>query len=259
MKLKKGVIVCLLSIFLFPTSNALGSPVDFLWAFLFSDHTKNIYGATDYRMVATVGVDSDSVGVSLDLPDKGMQIGLDPLAPYVWDPTYFEYYKIIYTPPPGDWYKTNYQFLVDDGTSSPLFSHTTNNVFPMDFVQADISGGKHPTITWEPVDFADRYQIRIFDTVTGERLFEESIHEDGSTSYAYKYLGNLFEEHEKLKIRISARDYDNDQIVNRSHVSYEHAEIRFRNFHRCSKIITVGESFQRNDSRGIVGITIGYR
>ena len=223
MKMKKSVLVCLFLIFLFPTSNALSSPVNFSWAVLFSSHGKNIDGTTYYNMLASVGVDCDSVTVTLDFPDKGTQIKLDLWGPYVWDPTYYEYYKSIYSPPPGDWYETSYRFLVDDGTSSPLFSHATNNIFPMDFVQADISGGKHPTITWEPVDFADRYQIRFFDIVTGERLFEESIDEDGSTSYSYTYLGNLFEEHEKLRIRISARDYDNDQIVNRSTVSYEHS------------------------------------
>jgi len=223
MKMKKCVLVCLFLIFIFPTSNALSSPVNFYWAFLFSDHSKDINGATDYKMEVTVGVDSDSVAVTLDFPDRGTQFLLDHVTPYVWDHTYSDHYTIIYSPPPGDWYETSYQFLVDDGTSSPLFSHATNNIFPVDFVQADISGGKHPTITWEPVDFADRYQIRFFDIVTGERLFSESIDEDGSTSYSYKYLGNLFEEHEKLRIRISARDYDNDQIVNRSHVSYEHS------------------------------------
>ena len=222
MKMKKCVLVCLFLIFLFPTSNALSS--DFYWAFLFSDHSKGLNGATDYRMAITVGIDSyPPNGVTLDFPDKGTQIRLDPWGPHVWDPTYYEYGKVINNPPPGDWYETRYQFLVDDGTSSPLFSHATNNIFPMDFVEADISGGIHPTITWEPVEFADRYQIRFFDTVTGERLFEESIDEDGSTSYSYEYLGNLFEKHEKLRISISARDYDNGQIVNRSHVSYEHS------------------------------------
>ena len=222
MKMKKCVLVCLFLIFLFPTSNALS--VDFYWAYLFSNHSKNIDGAIGYSMIVTVGVDSyPPNGVTLDLPDKGTQIRLDPWGPHVWDPTYYEYGKVINNPPPGDWYETSYRFLADDGTSSPLFSHATNNIFPMDFVQADISGGKHPTITWEPVDFADRYNIRFFDTVTGERLFEEFIDEDGSTSYSYQYVGNLFEEHEKLRIRITARDQDDGQIVNWSHVSYEHS------------------------------------
>lgn len=69
-----------------------------------------------------------------------MQIGSDPLAPNVWDPTYFEYYKIIYTMPPGDWYKTSYQFLINGGTSSPLFSHSTNTIFPMDNENLIVAG-----------------------------------------------------------------------------------------------------------------------
>ena len=220
MKMKKCVLVCLFLIFLFPLSNALSA--NFYWAFMFSDHSKNINGETDYRMIATVGIDSDSAVVTLDLPDKGIQVELNPWGPYVWDPTYYEYGLVSWDPPAGDWYETSYQFLVDDGTSSSLFSHANNNIFPMDFVDAVISGGIHPTITWEPVEFADRYQIRFFDTVTGERLFEVQIYEDGSNLYSFQYLGNLFEEHEKLRIRISARDYDNNQIVNRSTVMYEH-------------------------------------
>ena len=86
--MKKCVLVCLFLVFIFPTSNALS--VDFQWAWMWSDHSKDINGVTDYRMIIDVGVNSDSVTVTLNLTEYDEHIPLDPCGPNPGSPGYFD-------------------------------------------------------------------------------------------------------------------------------------------------------------------------
>jgi hypothetical protein len=198
-------------------------PLDFGWAWLWADHRRDVDGKTQYRMIADIGLDTGSVNAYLDLPDRGLNYELDYWGEDPLNPPWHDYGKVFYDPPPGDWWKTTYQFRTDDGLTTPLFSHVTTNFAPMDFVQADIVGKENPTITWDSIANADQYRVRLYDPSDGSLLFSERIDDDGSPSYSYTYSGDLFLQYDYLWVVLEARDYDGDQLLNRSKIYYEHS------------------------------------
>ena len=215
-------IVCILLISaIFPVLNVGATEYDV--ACLWADHKKFVDGEIRYRMIPDITLDSGSVNAFLDLPDKGLTYDL----PYAWEmplnPSWYEHFNVFYGPPPGDSWKTAYQFRTDDGLTTPLFSHVSTNFIRMDFVQAQITGKEYPTIIWDPVAGADEYRVRLRNPDNDTLIFDETIDDDGSPSYSYTYTGDLFIQYDYLWVVLEARDYEGDQLLNRSNIFYEHS------------------------------------
>lgn len=206
---------------IFTVLNAFAT--DYKVAWLWADHRKTVDGEIRYRMTPDIILDSDTVNAYLDLQDKVLSYELDLWGEAPLDPGWYEHGKVFYDPPPGEWWKTTYQFRTDDGLTTPLFSHASTNFIRMDFVQAQIVGKEYPTITWDSVANADEYRIRLSDPSNDTTVFNESIDDDGSPSYSYTYSGDLFSQHDYLWVVLEARDYEGDQLLNRSKIYYEHS------------------------------------
>jgi hypothetical protein len=215
-------IVCILLISaILPVLNVGATEYDVAW--LWADHKKSVDGEIRYRMIPVITLDSGSVNAFLDLPDMGLTFDLPYVSEAPLDPSWYEHFSVFYDPPPGDSWKTAYQFRTDDGLTTPLFSHATTKFAAMDFVQAQITGKEYPTITWDPVTDADEYRVRLYNPDNDTLLFNETIADDGSPSYSYTYTGDLFVQYDYLWVVLEARDYEGSQLLNRSKIYYEHS------------------------------------
>ena len=237
--MKKSVCIILIAI-TFPVLSVYASVYEFAW--LWSDHRSAVDGRKSYRMIADIGLYTGSATAYVDLPDENLTYQL-----YYWGtnpvyPSVHEYGRAFLDPPPGDWWKTTYQFRTSDGWSSPLFSHANTNFDLFGFVQAKISGFKHPRVTWFPVDDADRYYVRLYKPADDTLLFSQRIDEDGSPSYSYTYRGDLFTQYDHLWVVLEARDYDGDQLLRRTKNYYDHYATPAGEFVITLKLKNVPES-----------------
>ena len=108
---------------------------DYNYAWLWADHRKAVDGSKNYRMIADIALDTTVVNAYIDLPDKGLTYSL-----YYWGeyPYGHEYGTVLNDPPPGDWWKTTYQFRTSDGLTTPLFSHVYTSFDMLDFIEAEM-------------------------------------------------------------------------------------------------------------------------
>ena len=218
--MKKALWIFLISA-IFPVLNAYAT--DYNVGYLWSDHGRLVDGKKIYRMIAYFFLDTAAVNAYLELPDKALTYQLDYWGPHDLDPFWHEHGKSITSPPPGDWWKTTYQFRTDDGLTTPIYSHVSSNFEPLDFAQTKIVGLKHPNITWDSVAGADQYRVRLYDPSNGDLLFSETIEENGSSSYSYTYTGDLFSQNDFLWISLDVRDYESNQLIRRSRIDQEHS------------------------------------
>ena len=201
----------------FPVLNLYAIDYEFAW--LWADHRKDVYGGKDYRMIADIALDTMVGSAYLDLPLKSLTYNLNYWGEY---PYGHEYGKAIFDPPPGDWWKTTYRFRTNDGFTTPLFSHVSTNFDMLDFVEAQIVGGKYPVITWYPIADADNYRVRLYNPSNDQLLFSETVEEDGSPPYSYTYTGDLFSQYDHLWVVLEARDYEGDQLLRRTKNYFDH-------------------------------------
>lgn len=138
------------------------------------------------------------------------------------------YDKYFNTPPPGVDWEGDYEFYIQ-GEPSVHKRIYEDTIKQWDFVQnVTVTGGFHPTITWEPIDGFDngRYQVRFM-------LLDQNGKPDRSKliwqspsfadlnleSYSYTYEGNLIEQYGTIAISIEATENPlgpDDALRNRS-------------------------------------------
>jgi hypothetical protein len=131
--------------------------------------------------------------------------------------------------PPYYWLETqNVFFFIDTGNlgydindpSSYILPRTSNTYHLLDAASnVQITGGIHPTITWDPVLDADNYRVGIsgINPDGTANLIDLRFIATGlpSNSYTYMYSGNLFENHQPYAIFVEARDYLDNNVNNR--------------------------------------------
>jgi hypothetical protein len=99
-----------------------------------------------------------------------------------------------------------------------------------------ITGGIYPTITWDPVEYADNYRVGIVELdINGKPNLNYVKFITGflpSDLYSYTYTGDLFENGKPYAIYVEARDYlrndDSDpfgNIVNQSRYVTEYTPV----------------------------------
>jgi hypothetical protein len=181
----------------------------------------------EYFMLSFAIVDNNTYDVYLqNVPDSSGDILLDPVP--LWDDfTPYQSSDHFFSPSPGaDWEGITYNFYIeghlDDKTYYSIHQGSIQQIgYPS---TVTITGGIHPTITWNKVANADWYRVRLFPIVNGNPnhadLVDQSgnITDDGSLSYSYPYTGDAFESYGTLAVAIET--YDNAGLtsgwVNRS-------------------------------------------
>jgi hypothetical protein len=231
--MKKIFMVVLLLSLVVPVAHA----ITWQGAWVSSHHQMNVNGTEIYRMQAYMGIDTPVSSAylrfvnyypnppDLKLDDQGLWL----------DGTTYQYgmnFNVPSAPPPGNIYETAYMFYVNESGTDPLSDPTIkmnisvppNSIEKMDFVIASISGGLHPTVSWNHVEDADQYRFRLYDPTTQLTLFDTRIDDDGSSNFSYTYGGDLFSQYDELQIVMEARDLlpSTSQMVNRSRIYYEH-------------------------------------
>lgn len=223
--MKKIIIVLLFLLLVLPASH-VAAEVTWGWANVYSSNQKNIDGSTFYLMQADAGMNTyfnnnyvQSMYGTAPLTYSGLWLDGSHIYNVGFSTPSF--------PPPGPIYEIGYTFFASNFGSPPVTS--TSIVVPegsikqLSFVEALISGGANPTITWDPVAGADQYRFRLYDPVGLTTLFDAKIYSDGRTSpYTYAYLGDLLSVNPNLLIFMEARDYlgDTGQLLNRSRTIY---------------------------------------
>ena len=221
--MKKIVLsVMLLFLLVVPASHA--TEVVWNWAYVLSQNQQNVDGTGGYYMQAIAGINT---------PDATMYIK-GPGGPADYPMTYWclglsgshEYYFNAVGPSwpaPGHLaYEGTYRFSVSEINYFEV-TVPVGSIQKLPFVNATISGGANPTVTWDAVAGADQYRFRLVDPSNRQDLFEARIYPDGSASYSYTYEGDLFTQYSTLWISMEARDYlPGNQLINRSRILYAH-------------------------------------
>lgn len=121
------------------------------------------------------------------------------------------------SPGPG-WENKLYRFYIDENgneiedLSEPYDTWfiPSNSIRQLQIPQnVTISGGINPTISWYPVEYADRY-IVMFYALTDDGFPDMTVrlHSSGHrTSTYYTYNGNLFEDGKKYAVWVQAREF----------------------------------------------------
>jgi hypothetical protein len=108
---------------------------------------------------------------------------------------------------------------MDFGEASIEWTIPEGSLQQLNIPEVSITGRLNPTITWQEVPEAERYNIRLW-TVTeenglGDVLYSTFISADGSPSYSYTYNGDLFSQYSILAVTVMADDTDSG-FYNRS-------------------------------------------
>jgi hypothetical protein len=113
----------------------------------------------------------------------------------------------------------NENSVMDFGEASIEWTIPEGSLQQLNIPEVSITGRLNPTITWQEVPEAERYNIRLW-TVTeenglGDVLYSTFISADGSPSYSYTYNGDLFSQYSILAVTVMADDTDSG-FYNRS-------------------------------------------
>jgi len=150
---------------------------------------------------------------------------LRPSSGYPWPG--IEYEGIAYT----FYIDENGNQSLDSGEPEDTFTLSAGSIEILGFVQnVTVSGGIHPTITWDPVDQDGNeieYRIRMYPVdesnyaIRSELLFQsEFVQPNASDSFSYTYPGDLFESGETLAIAVEAFETNDNRKVRTSAAHY---------------------------------------
>jgi hypothetical protein len=128
----------------------------------------------------------------------------------------FDFYG--FAPPGGDWENKTYTFLIDQNLNGELdpgeptrqWEIPSGSIRQMDIPQnVTISGGDHPTISWDSVPFADRYMVNFYSLTDDgfvdltARLFTTG----HMTATTFDYTGDIFEDGKRYAVWVQAREF----------------------------------------------------
>jgi hypothetical protein len=226
--MRKIIIVLLFLLFVVPASH-VAADVNWNWAWVYSQNQRNLNGTTFYRMQADVGIDTYFNQVYINSTNGDLPLNYGGM----WmDGSYmYSGYAVPPLPAPGSFYEIGYTFYVSNsGIITPTPTPPNNSkgiavpqgsIMQLPFVEATISGGAHPTITWNPIAGADQYRFRLVNPINNQFLFDYSMN---NSINSYTYDGNLFSQYNNLLIFMEARDYlsGTPQLINRSRTIYSH-------------------------------------
>lgn len=184
-----------------------------------------------FRMVAAVRVNTSEYPVYISSEFFEEDYSLHFLQDWSEYTYALAFYPDQGAPAPGEyWEQGEYQFYVDenDNQSREPSEAVYNLNLPLGSIQklaipsqVEVTGTKQPKLSWQAVEEADFYRVRLIQE--GWKLVDESefIPDDGSEKYSYEYKGKAFEENSSnLALVIEAYDTLNDdlesQIINRS-------------------------------------------
>ncbi len=109
-------------------------------------------------------------------------------------------------PAPGPtWEDQTYTFTAD--TASVDYDIPTGSLRQLDIPQVTVIGGYYPTISWEPVEFADYYVVLITPVGGNGRPTREILFSSGAISEtSYTYIEDIFEDGLEYVIHVDARE-----------------------------------------------------
>ncbi|MDP1990721.1 MAG: PEP-CTERM sorting domain-containing protein [Syntrophales bacterium] len=243
--MKKIVMVTfvgvMLALFIVPVSHAI------VWNNygVLSDNVHFVGGGPDiYRMQSFMGIDTQALPAARLHFTLNSSVELNPsacpgnvcdfqLPETILGPSTYEYGSAFGSSPIDSYigvFETTYTFYIGDtldtATDSRTLTIPTGSLHKMDLIDdASISGGVHPIISWNHIDDADRYRIRLRLPNGTDGFISDWINDTGSgSSYQYQYTGDLFSQYDNLQIGIEGRDFieGTNQPVNRSRYYYEH-------------------------------------
>lgn len=237
--MKKLSILAVLFLSLCYLSTATAS--DFLYGNLISDHRYWVYeGREDYRMKAFVGLaeNAPTAEVYLDeaptmdqdiipSPIKLDYYGLSPTAGQ--NPIYFHSYGFDMRvsqgfPRPGPiWEGITYRFSADDtgnGIMDSVYEHHDFFLEPgtikiIDFVSnINVINGVNPTISWDGVQIANKYRVRIYGWRNGDIEWDKELYTspyerfnaDNHYSITIPDAVTLFFGYDEIVLSIEARE-----------------------------------------------------
>jgi len=235
-EMKKIIFACLALLFILPSSDAFSSGYDY--AFVITEHRQNADGTVINQMLTDTGVTEDGStvtgaeisntgkvsSISGSLSDYGYwnRYGSSPYVSWrefsqFWDPT-----------TPGlqisNWENETFNFTVHTSGGDRVMNVYTSDKFdwlPLLKLNVD-EGGKNPAFSWDKVEGADQYRVRIMDPMGQGTLLDAAIDGSLGDSFSYKYTGDAFSSHDNLTFRFEARDIDGGQLVNRSTLYYNY-------------------------------------
>jgi len=168
----------------------------------------------EYFMLSWAIVDNNTYDVYLqNVPDSSGDILLNPVP--LWDDfTPYQFVKYLYSPSPGPaWEGIDYNFYIEGDLDNKTWNIPQGSIQQIGYPSTvTISGGMHPTITWNKVANADWYRVRLFPVVNGNPnrsdLLDQSgnITDDGSLSYSYQYTGDAFDTYGTLAVAVETCD-----------------------------------------------------
>jgi len=113
----------------------------------------------------------------------------------------------------------NLNGMLDPGESSLTWTIPEGSIQQLNIPVVTITGQRYPTITWTAINGAEIYNVRLWALTEANELsdvlFSDYISADGSSSYSFKYEGDLFSQYSILALSVMASDI-NSGLVNRS-------------------------------------------
>lgn len=197
-------------------------------------------GIYSYFMLSDATTDNNNYNVYIqNVPNATGDLLMTYLPGWSGGGTY-QYGDSLTNPAPGSIWEKTYTVYVDTddsgnkttGDPERSFQINSGSISKMDLVtNVKISGGIHPTISWEGVSRADQYRVRLHPVVndkpsTAELYFDYNPPFSGSGSFSYTYNGDLFSQYNTLAIGIEARDYQDGRLINRSRFLVKHSAIK---------------------------------
>jgi len=215
-------LVLMSALIVFACANAYAGPATIYEASVFSNYNYNADSGTGYfMMLAGVTVDTTAYDVYIQgMPspapsDLQLPLNLDyALMGNIYS-DYFATWQGYPDPEDSSWEGTYTFYVNDDGTSGFSGGDTTypwtipvNGISEMALVtDVNITGGNHPTISWDTVSAANYYRVRLYHPDSGELLWQSNLlAEAQGTAQSFQYTEDLFEQHGLLDVAIEAND-----------------------------------------------------
>ena len=212
---KKFILIIILSAFLAIAANSDAAPIgNVCVASEYRHYQAPFTHADNYFMLSWAIVDNNTYNVYLqNVPESSGDILLNPSP--LWDDfTPYLFAKGFFSPTPGAaWEGIDYNFYIEGHLDDKTWNIPQGSIQRIGYPSTvTISGGIHPTITWNKVADAEWYRVRLFPIVDGNPkrgdLLDQSgnITDDGSLSYSYKYTGDAFVSYGTLAVAVETYD-----------------------------------------------------
>lgn len=236
---KTFFLIIILSAFLAITANANADTINNAQLYSEFRHYSTPFTYNDqYFMQAISNVDVNKTVYLQGVPGASGDEPLINMPGWSNPPTSYEYDKDFtsgggyYAPDSGEWENRDYTFYIE-GKLVTKTIHIGDTITQMEVPSCmTISGGIHPTITWDDVDDAEYYRARFFP-IGLDGNPDRSVILDGSgkivdtdaSTYSYYYTGDAFEIYGTLAVAVEANDVSDGQWLNRSVYYSQHNPI----------------------------------